>query len=64
MVEIAIKEMKNKKASDRHGWNTEWMKNWGKEMCKSLPVLYNRIAEEKCVPEEWGHITIKSVRKN
>ena len=33
-------------------------------MSKSLTVLYNRIEEEKCVSEELGHITIKSVRKN
>ena len=33
-------------------------------MSKSLTVLYNRIEEGKCVPEEYGHITTKSVRKN
>ena len=27
-------------------------------------MLYNSIEEEKCVPEEWELITIKSVRKN
>ena len=29
-------------------------KKWGKEISKSLTALYNRIGEEKCVPEEWG----------
>ena len=33
-------------------------------MSKSLTVLYNRIEKEKCASEEWGHITIKLVRKN
>ena len=33
-------------------------------MSKSLAVLSNRIEEKKCAPKEWGHITIKSVRKN
>ena len=61
MVEIAIKI---KRASDRYGWKAEWIKNGGKEMSKSLTVLYKRIEEEKCVSEEWGHITIKLVRKN
>ena len=64
MVEIAIKEMKNKNASDRYRWKAEWIKNRGKEMSKSLAVLYNRIEKEKCAPEERRHITIKSVRKN
>ena len=27
MVEITIKEMKNKTESDRYGWKVEWMKN-------------------------------------
>ena len=35
-----------------------------KEISKSLTALYNRIEEEKCVSEEWGHTTTKSVRKN
>ena len=61
MVEIAIKI---KKASDRYGWKAEWIKNGGKEMSKSLSVLYNRIEKEKCASEEWGHITIKLVRRN
>ena len=52
MVETAIKKMKNKKASDRYGWTEEWIKNGGKEISKSLTVLYNRIEEEKCVTEE------------
>ena len=64
MVEIAIKEMKNKKSSDRYGWKAEWIKNREKEVSESLTVLYNRIEEEKCASKEWGHITIKSVRKN
>ena len=63
MVEIAIKEIKIKKASDRYGWKAEWIKDEGKEMNKSLTVLYKRIEKKKCVPEEWGHIIIKSVRK-
>ena len=64
MVEIAIKEMENKNASNRYGWKAEWIKNGGKEMGKSLTELYNRIEEEKCGQKEWGHITIKSVCKN
>ena len=64
MVEIAIKEMKNKKASARYGWKAEWIENWGKEMSKGLTVVCNRIEEEKCLPEEWRHSTIKSVHKN
>ena len=39
-------------------------KKCGKEMSKSLTVLLNRIEKEKSVPEEWGHITIKSMPKN
>ena len=54
IVEIAIKGMKNKKASDRYGWKAEWIKNGGKEMNKSLTVLYNRTEEEKCVPDKMG----------
>ena len=63
-MEIVLKEIKNKKASGRYGWKAESIKNGGKELSKSLTVLYNRIEKEKCVPEEWGHITTKSVRKN
>ena len=29
MVKIAIKEMKNKKVSDRYGWKADWIKNGG-----------------------------------
>ena len=29
------------------------MRNGGKEMSKSLTVLYHRIEEEKCVSGEW-----------
>ena len=49
MVEIAIKEIKIKKASDRYGWKAEWIKDEGKEMNKSLTVLYKRIEKKnKC----------------
>ena len=36
MVKIAIKQMENKKASDRYGWKAEWIKNGGKEMSNYL----------------------------
>ena len=39
-------------------------KKWRKRDEQLFKVLYNRIDEEKYVPEEWGDITIKSVRKN
>ena len=56
MVEIAIKEMKIKKASDRYGWKAEWIKDGRKKMNKSLTVLYKRI-EKKNVYQKNGNIS-------
>ena len=55
--------MKRRKAGDWLGWKAEWIKEEGKEMAKSLAVLFNRIEEEGEIPKQWQLTTIKSVRK-
>ena len=63
MVKKEINKMKRKKAGDRLGWKAEWIKEGGKEMAKSLAVLFNRIEEEGEISKLWQLTTIKSVRK-
>ena len=63
MVHKKINKIKRKKAGDRLGWKAEWIKEGGKEMEKSLAVLFNRIEEEWEIPKEGQLTTIKSVRK-
>ena len=46
MVKKAIAKLKNKTASDRLGWRTEWLKEGGEEIVKSLSILFNRIERE------------------
>ena len=63
MVKKGINKIKRKKAGDRLGWKAEWLKEGGKEMAKSLAVLFNRIEEEGEIPKQCHLTTIKSVRK-
>ena len=46
MIEKQINKMKRKKAGDRLGWKTEWIKEGVEEMGKRLSVLFNKIEEE------------------
>ena len=55
--------MKNKKAADILGWKTEWIKERGEEMVKSLYILYNRIKTENQIPKQWQLMTVKSIHK-
>ena len=55
--------MKNKKAADRLGWKAEWIKEGGKEMVKSLYILFNRIKTENKIPKLWQLTTVKSIHK-
>ena len=63
MVKKEINKMKRRKAGDWLGWKAEWIKEEGKEMAKSLAVLFNRIEEEGEIPKQWQLTTIISVRK-
>ena len=51
IIRKAIRKMKNKKAADRLGWKAEWIKEGGKEMVKSLYILFNRIKTENKIPK-------------
>ena len=63
MIKKEISKMKRKKAGDRLAWKTEWVKEGGKKMAKSLAVLFNRIEEEGEIPKQWQLTTIKSSKK-
>ena len=63
IIRKAIRKMKNKKAADRLGWETEWIKEGGKEMVKSLYILFNRIKTENQIPKQRQLTTVKSMHK-
>ena len=46
MIEKQINKMKRKKAGDRLGRKSEWIKEGVEEMGKRLSVLFNKIEEE------------------
>ena len=63
IIRKAIGRMKNKKAADRLGWKTEWIKEGGEEMVKSLCILFNRIKTGNQIPKQWQLTTVKSIYK-
>ena len=52
--------MENKKAADRLGWKTEWIKEGGDEMLKSLYISFSKIKTENQIPKQW-HLTNVSI---
>ena len=63
MVKKAIVKLKNKGTSDSLGWRAEWLKEGGKEIVKSLSILFNRIEIEQRTLVQWRQTTIKSIYK-
>ena len=55
--------MKNKKAADRLGWKSEWIREGEEEMVKSLYILFNRFKRENQIPKQWQLTTEKSIYK-
>ena len=64
MVKIPIAKLKYKRASDRLGWRTEWLKEGGEEIVKSLSILFKRIEREQRTLIQWRQTTIKSIYKS
>ena len=58
MVKKAPVKLKNKRASDRLGWRTQWLKEEGKEIVKSLSIPFNRIEREQRTLTQWRHTII------
>ena len=63
IIRKAIIRMKKKKAADRLGQKSEWIKEEGEEMVKSLYILFNRIKTENQIPKQWDLKTVKSIHK-
>ena len=63
IVEKAIAKLKNKRASDRLGCRTEWLKEGGEEIVKSLSILFHRIEREQRTFIQWRQTAIKSIYK-
>ena len=63
VVAKAIKQLQTKKASDRQGWRTEWLKNGGKVMEQSLCNMFNKMEEENRIPNQWKVMSITSINK-
>ena len=53
MVKKPIAKLKYKRASDRLGWRTEWLKEGGEEIVKSLSILFKRIEREQRTLIQW-----------
>ena len=58
-----MKQLKKRKAEDNQGWNNELLIRRGKEMVKSLHLMFNRILKEGEIPEQWEEMRIKSIFK-
>ena len=61
MVKKAIAKLKNKRASDRLGWRTEWLKEGGEEIVKSVSILFNRIEREQQTLIQWRKTAMKNI---
>ena len=53
--------MKNKRASDRLGWRTEWLKEGGEAIVKSVSILFNRIEREQQTLIQWRKTAMKNI---
>ena len=61
IIRKAIRKMTNKKAPDRLGCKTGWIKEGGQEMVKILYILFRRIKTENHIPKQWHLTAVKSV---
>mgnify|MGYP001800575693 CR=1 FL=1 len=52
-IEKVIKTLKRRKAGDQEGWRNEMLICGGKEMVRSLAILFNRISKEMELPTQW-----------
>ena len=62
-LDTVCKELKKKKAPDKEGWRYEMVMNAGEDLKNSLLIILNKLAKNKCVPEEWNQMVIKSISK-
>ena len=62
-VEESIRELKEKKCADGAGWKNEIMIHGGEGMEECLLTLFNEMEKERCTPEDWNEMVIKSLHK-
>ena len=59
----AIKTLKRKKCKDKTGWNNEVILEGGEEMEKSLLAMFNKMEEERTIPQQWQEMKVKTISK-
>ena len=62
-VETSIAELKKRKCCDGEGWKNEHILYGGKEMVRSLHLIFTEMETKKIVPMDWNFMMIKSVHK-
>lgn len=59
-----ITKIKKKKTKDIQGWSNEILINSGKDITKSLSILFNQVDSKTIVPKEWKDLKVISIYKN
>jgi hypothetical protein len=57
------KQLKNRVAPDLQGWRYEMVKYAGQDLERSLLIMFNELATNNIIAEEWIHMVIKSISK-
>ena len=63
-IKKGIKVLKRRKAADCQGWKNEMIIFDGREMERSIRMMFNRILQKNIVLKEWECMRIKSTYKN
>ena len=63
LVEIAIKNLKRKKAADEEKWTNEMIVEGGDEMVNSITYMFREISVTQQIPNQWKTMRIKSIHK-
>ena len=57
------KQLQNRKAPDLQGWRYEMVKYAGEDLERSLLIMFNELATNNIIAEEWVHMVIKAISK-
>ena len=63
-IGMVINRLKRRKARNEEVWKNESLKEGGREMRKSIVILFQDLLNEMYVPKQWEEMKIKSIHKN
>ena len=63
-IKDCLTKIKKKKTKDIQGWSNEILISGGKDITKSLSILFNEVDNETSVPKEWKDLKVISIYKN